>query len=818
MGRSLSCLTVYVYSFSVILHGVLVSFTDGRCKDPSVLTGNAGDIRTPNYPNSYPSRSKCSWLIQVPVGYKIKLQFYHFVLEDTFQCGGDFFKVYDGRSSSAEPLGIYCGRKNPFHVESTSTNLFMTFKSDRTLNYAGFRATFSAIAVQPLRPLSFQRTVLNMTGVLGKDVKLLCQVKDGSANLEFSWKKDGLKLSNNSGPNYIIRSNAVNRRSHLRLEKLSQSDAGVYGCLARDLDMRKNISAFGTLTIKVPAVVLEGPVAVNVTGENLVISRCISSGDPVPKIRWQVNGQDAKANQTKFISELTIKAVKSTIVNCTADNGFGLDWKTAKINVLASPTVLTPTETTRPKWSAPLIIVPPKNLTAEKGDNVTLTCAAVGYPKPLIRWLVDERTYYENPLDDNMSHLTITISKDETAVKCEAKNSVAVDSKTAIITVPKVEASVGTLRSEGFFSGTGFVLVLGVAAVAVVLIVGAAIILYRRRKMQLQNFKSPVDAEKLQSNPIFDQHSNYRSNPKLLIWEVPRNRMEFIKELGQGNGKFSSIFLGKITPDSSGEVEQGKVSLVMVKLFKENEIEDAERQNFEEDALALTKFHHPCVQRLFGVCGVGYPLCLVFEFNEHDESLRDFLIESGRDQCSIHRRTGLEIVKPKLSNVEQISIAKQIANGMEYLAAKEYIHRELCTNNCIIGNGMVVKISNLGFSWKGPNSSYYSLDPSERGSYPVRWLPPETLQSGTFAEETDIWSFGVSLWEIYSSGLTPYYGMNDEEVISLVVDGNILPCPKECPKEMYEIMQSCWNWEPSKRPRLTSLHARVSHLLHGVPV
>ena len=104
-----------------------------------------------------------------------------------------------------------------------------------------------------------------------------------------------------------------------------------------------------------------------------------------------------------------------------------------------------------------------------------------------------------------------------------------------------VEASVGTLRSEGFFSGTGFVLVLGVAAVAVVLIVGAAIILYRRRKMQLQNFKSPVDAEKLQSNPIFDQHSNYRSNPKLLIWEVPRNRMEFIKELGQGNGTLRSF-------------------------------------------------------------------------------------------------------------------------------------------------------------------------------------------------------------------------------------------------------------------------------------
>ena len=83
---------------------------------------------------------------------------------------------------------------------------------------------------------------------------------------------------------------------------------------------------------------------------------------------------------------------------------------------------------------------------------------------------------------------------------------------------------------------TSVVLVLGFAAVAVLLIVGAAIIVYRRRKMQLQNFKSPVDADKLQINSIFDQHSNYCSNPKLLNYEVPRNTMEFIEELEQGNG------------------------------------------------------------------------------------------------------------------------------------------------------------------------------------------------------------------------------------------------------------------------------------------
>ncbi|XP_020615847.1 muscle, skeletal receptor tyrosine-protein kinase-like [Orbicella faveolata] len=256
----------------------------------------------------------------------------------------------------------------------------------------------------------------------------------------------------------------------------------------------------------------------------------------------------------------------------------------------------------------------------------------------------------------------------------------------------------------------------------------------------------------------------------------------------------------------------------MVKLLKEKYMLEAEQGNFEEDAIALTKFSHPYVQSLFGVCVDGLPLCLVFEFSEHDECLQQFLIESGRGHCSIHRRADLHNSKPKLSNIDQISMAKQIANGMEYLADKGYVHRELCTKNCIIGKGMVVKISNLGFSWKGPNSDYFSLDENERAGYPVRWLPPETLQCGVFKEETDIWSFGVVLWEIYSSGLTPYYGMNDDEVISLVEGGDTLPCPKECPNEMYEVMQGCWSSEPTERPRFNSIHQRISSLFNGVPV
>ncbi|KAK2553636.1 putative ferric-chelate reductase 1 [Acropora cervicornis] len=329
----------------------LWDFFDGRCKDQR-LSGKTGSLQTPNYPDSYPSHSRCSWHVQVPVGYKIKLQFYHFLLEKTYMCTGDVLKIYDGTSHSAEPLGTYCGAINPFRVESTASNLFLDFKSDRSLNYAGFNATFSAVAIHLARPMTFARTLLNSSAGLGNNFQLLCHIKDGSANLRFSWTKNGVKMGKN-GARYNIESDLGSKISYLFLSNVSQSDSGVYGCFARDFDLKKNISAYGTLVVKVPAVVDEGPSAVNVNVGNQVLLKCRSSGDPVPKMSWQVNGKPMKGTQTKFNSELKIKAMEDAVVNCSADNGFGMDWRTAKVTVHYGD--ITGKPTIHPKTSKDLV-------------------------------------------------------------------------------------------------------------------------------------------------------------------------------------------------------------------------------------------------------------------------------------------------------------------------------------------------------------------------------------------------------------------------------------------------------------------------------
>lgn len=269
-----------------------------------------------------------------------------------------------------------------------------------------------------------------------------------------------------------------------------------------------------------------------------------------------------------------------------------------------------------------------------------------------------------------------------------------------------------------------------------------------------------------------------------------------------------------MTHASRGEQD----TLVHVKVLKESPQSDANKEAFEEEALELTTYDHPNVQSLVGVCVLGRPLCLVFECSDRGD-LNQFLRDSGCSHYIIRERPNSSMdPDSKLSKLDQLGIAKQIASGMQYLSYRGYQHRQLCTKNCIISKNMVVKIGNIGIHDSRPHTAYSSLSAIEKAKYPVRWLPLESVTSGRFSDNTDIWSFGIVLWEIYSYGMTPYYGMNNDEVISLVREGDILPRPKECPKEMYDLMQDCWNLVPHERPSFRFLYEKISALLTGVAV
>lgn len=228
--------------------------------------------------------------------------------------------------------------------------------------------------------------------------------------------------------------------------------------------------------------------------------------------------------------------------------------------------------------------------------------------------------------------------------------------------------------------------------------------------------------------------------------------------------------------------------------------------------------NHRCVCVLTGVCAVGKPMCLMFEYMAHGD-LNEFLRRRSPSQsvrtisrASLSGRSFTsELEAGLLSCADQLSISKQIAAGMAYLSERKFVHRDLATRNCLVGEAMEVKIADFGLSRNIYAADYYKAN--ENDAIPIRWMPPESIFYNRYTSESDVWAYGVVLWETFSHGMQPYYGMGHEEVIYYVRDGHVLSCPPHCPLELYSLMRLCWSSQPPQRPSFSSIH-RILERMH----
>ncbi|XP_035698607.1 muscle, skeletal receptor tyrosine protein kinase-like [Branchiostoma floridae] len=302
--------------------------------------------------------------------------------------------------------------------------------------------------------------------------------------------------------------------------------------------------------------------------------------------------------------------------------------------------------------------------------------------------------------------------------------------------------------------------------------------------------------DKLPANPMYHRSAPTLMNPKLEKLEYPRNDIVFIRDLGEG--AFGRVFQAKAPGIVPGEDH----IMVAVKMLKDEASLDMQR-DFEHEALLMSEFDHPNIVKLLGVCAVGRPLCLLFEYMGHGD-LNEFLRLSSSSQYLIRREGRTTATLPKLDNIDQLHVAKQIASGMKYLERKNFVHRDLATRNCLVGEGLTVKIADFGLARQMYSSDYYKAD--ENDAVPIRWMPPESILYNKYTTESDVWAYGVVLWEIYSFALQPYYGMTHEEVIRYVRDGNVLSQPDTCPHEVYQLMRRCWSKVPSNRPSFATIY------------
>ncbi|XP_053463257.1 high affinity nerve growth factor receptor isoform X2 [Nycticebus coucang] len=284
-------------------------------------------------------------------------------------------------------------------------------------------------------------------------------------------------------------------------------------------------------------------------------------------------------------------------------------------------------------------------------------------------------------------------------------------------------------------------------------------------------------------------------------------RRDIVLKWELGEGAFGKVFLA----ECHNLLPEKDKMLVAVKALKE--VSESARQDFQREAELLTMLRHQHIVRFFGVCTEGRPLLMVFEYMRHGD-LNRFLRSHGPDAKLL--AGGEDVAPGPLGLGQLLAVASQIAAGMVYLAGLHFVHRDLATRNCLVGQGLVVKIGDFGMSRDIYSTDYYRV--GGRTMLPIRWMPPESILYRKFTAESDVWSFGVVLWEIFTYGKQPWYQLSNTEAIECITQGRELERPRACPPEVYAIMRGCWQREPQQRCSIKDVHARLQALAQAPPV
>ncbi|XP_031979154.1 tyrosine-protein kinase Fes/Fps isoform X2 [Corvus moneduloides] len=242
-------------------------------------------------------------------------------------------------------------------------------------------------------------------------------------------------------------------------------------------------------------------------------------------------------------------------------------------------------------------------------------------------------------------------------------------------------------------------------------------------------------------------------------------------------GNFAEVFSGRLRADNTP---------VAVKSCRET-LPPELKARFLQEARILKQYRHPNIVRLIGVCTQKQPIYIVME-----------LVQGG-DFLTFLRTEG-----PHLRVKELVKMTENAAAGMEYLESKHCIHRDLAARNCLVTERNTLKISDFGMSREEEDGIYASTGGMKQ--IPVKWTAPEALNYGRYSSESDVWSFGILLWEAFSLGAVPYANLSNQQTREAVENGTRLDPPEQCPEEVYQLMQRCWEYDPRKRPSFSTIH------------
>ncbi|KAM6923554.1 vascular endothelial growth factor receptor kdr-like [Xenentodon cancila] len=489
------------------------------------------------------------------------------------------------------------------------------------------------------------------------------------------------------------------------------------------------------------------------------------------------------------------------------------------------------------------------NQDVNSSSTLVMSCYASGVPRPIIVWYKDGLRVEESPgvtLGENGSLIIERVKKeDEGLYECVAQNDDGSAKTSAVVTV---------LGDEGKPNVEVIILVCtGAAATFLWLML---ILFIRKLRKQPAHYKmGPSIIIDPDEYPLEEQNDflQYDSSK----WEFPRDRLRLGKTLGHGA-------FGKVVEASAFGIDKlSTCKTVAVKMLKGGATSNERKALMSELKILIHIGHHLNVVNLLGACTKpGGPLMMIVEFCKYgnlSNYLRskrdDFLVYKSQDGKVVSAGSGCELselMKRRLESVastgssassgfiedksycdseeeeedsedlykrvltleDLICYSFQVAKGMEFLASRKCIHRDLAARNILLSQNNVVKICDFGLA----RDIYKDPDYVRKGDarLPLKWMAPEAIFDKIYTTQSDVWSFGVLMWEIFSLGASPYPGVQiDEEFCCRLKEGTRMRAPDYAPSEIYHTMLDCWQGGPQDRPTFTELVERLGDLLQA---
>ncbi|KAK5645002.1 hypothetical protein RI129_006302 [Pyrocoelia pectoralis] len=421
--------------------------------------------------------------------------------------------------------------------------------------------------------------------------------------------------------------------------------------------------------------------------------------------------------------------------------------------------------------------------------------------------------------------------------KAPELNITAASNATQNFSVPAIVQSNVSRRTGGDISICGTKCIMGITGSAVVLvaIIGGMIICfrqYRKRKMVREKFSNDTTDLSVPLSDYIDrtapaENLNFNFNVTAITgfvsrtepdpkWEFPRNQLKIEQTLGEGE-------FGRVLRAQALNIgNQPGYTTVAVKTLKDDAGE-RELADLLSEYQLLKEVSHPNIIKLLGASTVpGGPVYLVIEFAEHG-SLRNYLRRSRHLHTDLHIQTNPmqnlsqpteHYDEPKICDItpnEILSFAWQIANGMAYLSDIKLVHRDLAARNILLASEKVCKISDFGLTRDiYQDDAYFKRS---KGRVPIKWMAPESLSDHVYTNKSDVWSFGILIWELVTLGASPYPGIVVQSLFHLLKTGYRMERPENCSVILYKVMRSCWSLDPEKRPTFSELSMKFEKML-----